>query len=44
MNFLSLENYMQVDFPNSSFGGLKSFASRIYGDPKKFTNISKDID
>ena len=36
MHFLTFENYMQVDFSYPRFGGLKSFATRMSGDPEQF--------
>ena len=35
-HFLEKEEYMQVDIPSQSYGGLKSFATRLYGDPEEY--------
>ena len=43
MNFLSLENYMQVDFPDDSYIGLRAFATRLHGDHEKYKMIGDKI-
>ena len=43
MNFLSLENYMQVDFPEDSYIGLRAFATRMHNDYEKYEMIKDEI-
>ena len=44
MNFLSSENYMQVDFPDKSYVGLRAFATRLHNDHEKYEMIRDEID